>query len=131
MDGKTLVMELTNEQGPGRETQVQPPLAVWTQFFAVELDDDDSLPVLTLNNLDDPNQGLEDRPVVRHDHNWTIEIAGAAPPRPAILWMRRAGDARYDYQVLRPGAADYEHASWMLKNLPNPYRQKGRRWLVL
>lgn len=130
MTQSDLIMELTLEQGPGRETQVQPPLGVWTIYFNVDIVD---LPLqLSLMNRTLPGQQVEDRPVVLHHHNLTIEITGAALPRPAIIRFRRTGVNAYDYWVYRPGIhPEYEHCQWVLQSFPNPHHRTGRLWLVV
>jgi hypothetical protein len=78
-------MDLTLEQGVGRETQVQPPRNVWVQYFDIDLDEDpDALPELVVQDRKNPASEPEHRPVVYHDHNWTIELGDAGMPRPAI-----------------------------------------------
>lgn len=130
MTGDNLLMELGLEQGPPRQTQVQPPMGVWTEYFHVnpyDLAGDDAL---DMKDLGDPATGVVEHRIVEHDHNWTIEIPGAGPPRPAILWIRRVGN-EYHYQVLRPDSADFEHAAWVLETFENPLRRRGRRWLII
>src|SRR5206468_12680698 len=100
MTGHQLIMELTQEQGPGRETQVQPPIDVWVRFFDIQFS---KLPTLRFLNRKRHRPRLETRPVVFHDHNWTIEIAGAALPRPAILRVERIKARTFNYWVYRPG----------------------------
>ena len=128
----TLVMDLTWEQGGGRETQVQPPKNVWVQYFEIDLDEDPgALPTLILHDKKHPSSGPEHRPVVYHDHNWTVEIADAAMPRPAILRLVRVAYHSYDYWVYRPGDSEFDHLNWLLDNVPNPHRTHGRRWLPI
>ncbi len=116
------------EQGPGRETQVQPPLNVWVQYFQIDLDHP---PDLTIINQIDSGYGTETRPVVEHDHNWTIEIAGANVPRPAIIRFLRTDRHSYVYWVYVHGDPEYEHCAWLLEKVPNPSWTKGRNWLIL
>lgn len=123
-----LIMELTLEQGGGRETQVQPPLDVWAHYFALRFEE---LPEYTLMNQRTPNAEPERRPVVEHDHNWTIEIDGAQMPRPAILRLMHTGPDEYAYWVYRPGDPEFDHCNWILDNFQNPIRGKGRRWLII
>jgi hypothetical protein len=127
---RVLVMELTREQGPGRATQVQPPKAVWTEYFGINVDDPNVyLPKLRL--LNGKTQAEVVRPVVYHDHNWTIEIADAQMPRPAILRMSRLGRNRYEYSVMRRGDPEFQLLDWDLNNYHNPLRTHGRRWLMM
>lgn len=78
----TLIMDLTLEQGGGRVSQVQPPKNVWAQYFGIDLDEDpDVLPELVLQDQKHPASAPEHRPVVYHDHNWTVEIGDAGMPR--------------------------------------------------
>ena len=128
MTGDQLIMELTMEQGPGRETQVQPPINVWIRYFDIDFA---SLPRLRFTRRAGPRVRQETRPVVEHDHNWTIELDGAAVERPAIIRVLRTGNRSFDYWVYRPGHPDYEHCRWMLTMFPNPYRHRGRRWLIV
>ena len=120
-------MDLINEQGKGRESQVQPPNEVWEQFF--EFRETAGLrPTFRLQDVlhgSDPEQ----RKVVKHDHNFTLEIADAKPPRPAILRMRKIGVNSYEYWVIRPSSKDYRHFDWMLSNMGN--KDEKRRWLVI
>jgi hypothetical protein len=127
MLGDQLIMELTMEQGVGRETQVQPPLNVWVQYFQIDLDNP---PELTLINQLDSSNGVEIRPVVEHDHNWTVEIAGADVPKPAIIRFQRTNDS-YNYWVYESGDVAYDHCEWLLAMAPNPYWTRGRRWMIL
>jgi len=123
-----LIMELTLEQGGGRETQVQPPLNVWTHYFALRFDE---LPEYTLVNRRDPNAEPIHRPVVEHDHNWTIEIDAARMPRPAIARLLHTDTYQYDYWIYRPGDPEFDHCDWILNNFENPIRTKGRRWFII
>jgi hypothetical protein len=128
----TLVMDLTKEQGGGRETQVQPPKNVWVQYFEIDLDEDtETLPTLMLRDKKHPSSGAEDRPIVYHDHNWTLEIGDAGMPRPAILRLVQVAHQTYDYWVYRPGDSEFVHLDWLLDNVPNPHRTHGRRWLLI
>jgi hypothetical protein len=122
----TLLMELTNEQGGGRETQVQPPKAVWETFFGLQL------PAITLPSLTLVSQtATTTRQVVRHHHIYTIEILEAELPRPAILQMRRIGLHRYWYAVHRPGDPEFAPRDRLVRTLHNPLWQAGRRWVLV
>jgi hypothetical protein len=126
----TLLMELTKEQGGGRETQVQPPKAVWNNYFGIKVGVE-RLPVLTLIN-ESAHPSLEvKRPVIEHDHNYTIELVGAELPRPAILRMRRMGHNRYSYRVHRPTDSTFTNLDTLLQTLHNPLRQSGRLWVMI
>lgn len=126
----TLVMELTNEQGAGRETQVQPPKAVWETFFGIKVGID-KLPVLTLTHESAGSTTTLKRPVIKHDHNYTVEMSGAEPPRPAILQMRRAGHNKYVYCIHRSADTSFASISAYLQTLHNPLRQSGRLWVLI
>ena len=67
----TLIMELTREQGGGRESQVQPPLNVWAHYFGIDFS---FPPALVLQDKKHTSSGFDHRPVVEHDQNWTVEI---------------------------------------------------------
>jgi len=121
-------MDLTKEQGSGRESQVQPPLEVWEQFFGVRVGAN-VRPTFRLQNMmvaSDPEQ----RKVVKHHHNLTIEIGDAKPPRPAILRMRRTGHNAFSYWVYRRSSSAYRHCEWILKNLAEN-KPNERRWIVI
>jgi hypothetical protein len=126
--GDQLIMELTMEQGPGRETQVQPPINVWIRYFDIDFA---NLPRLRFTRQGAGRPRQEVRPVVEHDHNWTVELDGAAVERPAIIRVVRTGPRSFDYWIYRPGDPVYEHCRWMLTTFPNPYRRRGRRWLIV
>lgn len=127
----TLIMDLTMEQGGGRESQVQPPKNVWVHYFDIDLDDlPESLPEIVIENKK-ITSSPEQRKIVFHDHNWTLEIGDAGLPRPAILMVQRINENTYNYWVYRPGDQEYSHLDWLLANMPNPHRTHGRRWLVL
>lgn len=127
-----LIMDLTREQGGGRESQVQPPRNVWVRYFGIDLDDDPAnLPELVVHDKKHSGTEPERRPVVYHDHNWTVELGDAGLPRPAILRMDRVASNTYGYWVYRPGDPEYDHVNWMLENFPNPHRTRGRRWIVI
>jgi len=129
MLGDELIMDLTGEQGPGRETQVQPPRNAWVLYFNIDLDDPPD--ELHLRNRSAAWAAPERRPVVEHDHNWTVEIDGAEPPRPAILRVRRTGPHEYDYWVYRPDENEFHHCDWTLNTFQNPHHTRGRRWLIV
>lgn len=121
-----LVMDLTYEQGRGRETQVQPPLGVWEQFFGVSVHSS-ALPAFRLVNKEADSQP-EQRKVVKHHHNLTLEIAGAKLPRPAILRMRRVDSRSFEYWVYRRWSKAYSHCNWLLDTFAE--RMPERRWMV-
>jgi len=128
MTGEDLIMELTMEQGPGRITQVQPPIGVWAHYYGVDLDNP---PRLRLTNRKRRNARPENRPVVEHDHNWTVEIDAANVTRPAIIRFHRTGNNRYDYWVYARDEQEYLHCRWLLNNFRNPRHLRGRLWLVV
>ena len=123
-------MELTQEQGPGRITQVQPPKDVWASFFGIP-PGTSPLPRLSLiNEKVTPSVQIK-RNVVKHHHTYTIEIADAAMPRPAILQMRQLGLNKYGYIVHRPSDPTFATVNHLVKTLPNPLWQPGRRWVLI
>lgn len=127
---RILVMELTREQGAGRETQVQPPKPVWTEYFKLNVDDQTKpLPRIQLRNTE--TQTENSYPVSHHDHNWTIEVPAARMPRPAILRMARLGRHHYEYSVVRPSDPDFQNLDWSLNNCENPHHTHGRRWFMM
>lgn len=128
MQTKELIMDLTREQGGGRETQVQPPSEVWEQFFGVRVSAP-MRPTFRIQNMK-PHCPPEQRKVVKHHHNLTLEIAGAMLPRPAILRMRRTGHKAFVYWVYRPRSGAYQHCDWLLDNLGSN-GPSGRRWVVI
>ena len=125
----TLLMELTNEQGVGRETQVQPPRPVWETYFGVDLDAD-VFPRLRLSNIGPPAPGGATGVISKHHHNFTIELPGAEMPRPAILEVRKVGPRAFDYQVHRAGP-DFERMRALLQSRANPLWRSGRKWLIV
>jgi hypothetical protein len=127
MQQNELIMALTEEQGPGRETQVQPPKAVWEQFFGVRLNAS-MRPTYRLENIETPS-AVEQRKVVKHHHNFTLEISGATPPRPAILRLKRLGPNSFGYWVYRPPSQEYLHCKWLLDNLGQSDTDRG--WVII
>lgn len=128
MTGDDLIMRLTQEQGGGRETQVQPPVNVWVAYFNLDFLD---LPTYQLRSRSEAWTTPEARPVVEHDHNWTIELLGAELPRPATLHMHRTDEFSFDYWIYRPEDDDFHHCEWMLETFHNPHHTHGRMWLII
>ncbi len=129
MTGEDLIMDLRIEQGPGRDTQVQPPAGAWFSYFDL---DPEELPNLQLVNRRQQNPEPEIRPVVEHGTpNWTVEIAGAAVEKPAIIRLHRTGQNSYDYWVYRPQEPEYAHCDWILNTFENSQHHRGRRWFIL
>ena len=126
----TLLMELTHEQGGSRVTQVQPPRSVWQTFFGLELDEAEQ-PLLTLVHETGTRRLESKRQVVKHHHNYTIELPGAELPRPAILQMRRTGPNTYAYRVHRPKDKTFATVDSLLKTAHNPLWHSGRLWALL
>lgn len=124
----TLVMELLQEQGGPRASQVQPPRAVWESYLGLKWLTP-PYPQLSLTN--EVTGVTTMRPVVEHDHNMTIEIAGAELPRPAILQLRRTGEHTYNYRVHRPGTAAFATLRNLLDTVHNPLRSHGRDWFLM
>jgi hypothetical protein len=132
MTENDLIMELTLEQGLPRPTQVQPPKLVWLLYFDVDLDDPTTFPAITLRDQLNPTATAEQRAVVMHHHNGTLEIAAAGPPLPAIIRIRRVAPNDYHYWVYRQGThAEFERCDWILSTFPNPRWARGRRWLII
>jgi hypothetical protein len=126
----TLLMELTHEQGGDRVTQVQPPKAVWENYFRIDVAKD-HLPALALVNESVYPPVEVKRPVIKHHHNYTIELPGTELPRPAILQMRRVGPNRYSYRVHRPTHKTFPAISNTVQTVNNPLWQPGRRWVMV
>ena len=128
MQTRELIMDLTREQGGGRESQVQPPSEVWEQFFGVRVSAS-IRPTFRIQNMN-VHSPPEQRKVVKHHHNLTLEIADAKPPRPAILRMRRTGHNAFVYWVYRPRSRAYQHCNWLLNTLGSN-GPSGRRWIII
>jgi hypothetical protein len=126
----TLLMELTHEQGGSRVTQVQPPRPVWQSFFGLDLDEIEQ-PLLSLVHEFGSQRLESERHIVKHHHNYTIELPGAELPRPAILQMRRIDVNRYAYRVHRPKDKTFATIDNLLQTAHNPLRHSGRLWTVL
>jgi Domain of unknown function (DUF3883) len=128
--GDQLVMQLTWEQGRGRETQVQPPLDIWRQYFGVT--DIYATPLPSFRLINQRARDIEEptRPAVLHHHNVTIEIAGAVAPRPAIIRMLQTGPHEFEYIVYRPRMSNFRIFDSLLREVPNPFRTSGRRWFI-
>lgn len=124
-------MELTWEQGRGRETQVQPPLDVWRRYFGVPDIYARRLPSFRLINRRAVEVEEPTRPAVLHHHNVTIEIAGAVAPRPAIIRFVQTSRNEYEYIVYRPGMSNFTVYDRLLDEIKNPFRSgRERRWFV-
>ena len=118
-----LIMELTGES---RVTQVQPPWGAWVNFF--QFDPDAPAPI----SLRSEQTGSTiERPVVRHDHNWTVEIPEAACERPAIIRFCRQSQNEYSYWVYVNGNPEFTFYSTLLERYTDPTWIRGRRFLVL
>lgn len=126
MTNSDLIMEMTGES---RDTQVQPSVFAWTGYFYIDLDQ--PLPDLTLTNGRASGSPPVTFPVVRHDHNWTVEIPGSEQPRPAIIRFRRTGPLSYTYWIWGPADPEYGHYDFILSEHPNPHYHHGRRWLII
>jgi len=124
----TLVMELLLEQGGPRASQVQPPRAVWENYLGLKWLTP-PYPHLSLTNEQTGVSAV--RAVVEHDHNMTIEIAGAELPRPAILQLRRTSEHTYVYRVHRPGTSAFKGLRNLLDTVNNPLRSHGRDWFLM
>ena len=127
MRGIHLIMDLTGEQGLTRSSQVQPPIGVWEQFFGFSTQSP-LRPTVRLVNMVDGG-APEQRKVVKHHHNFTIEIRGAKVARPAIVRMRRVDAKAFEYWVYRRGSKEYSHCDWLLKTFSEDV--KGRRWVII
>jgi hypothetical protein len=126
----TLLMELTREQGGNRARQVQPPKAVWQYYFGIMVGRQTLPELFLINEALDPPTEFSFR-VVKHDHNYTIEIPGAEMPRPAILQMRRIGINRFSYRVHRPAHPTFLSIKRLVESLPNPLWESGRLWVLI
>jgi hypothetical protein len=129
-ESATLIMELTHEQGGGRETQVQPPKGVWESYFGIRTESK-RLPMLSFVDSSGAHRSTIRRRVVRHHHNLTIELPGTELPRPAILQVRRLGTNRYSYRVFRPQERAYADLKKLVTSFPNRLWDSGRRWVLL
>lgn len=118
-----LIMPLTGES---RETQVQPPLGAWTGFFQF---DPNHLGKVKLKSAKSKHQ--IQRPIVRHDHNWTLEIPESAGSRPAIIRFRRLASSKYRYWIYRPADPDFEFFDSLLKRYRDPSWISGRPFVIL
>lgn len=129
IQGQTLVMDLLQEQGGRRASQVQPPRAIWEQYLGRKWLVS-SQKSIALESVADGR--VYHRPVVIHDHNMTIEVVGAELPRPAILILKRLSKDRYSYRVIRPNHATFPMFDSVL-NLENPLQTAGarRRWQIV
>ena len=131
MTNDMLIMDLTLEQGAPRETQVQPPAGAWHRYFAVPVTKGSRWSrVFTFRNRR-AGGSTEVRRISSHDHNWTIELNGARPPRPAIIRIDRIRRSRFDYWVYRPDDPEFAHCDWLLRTVRNPWQHKGRRWITV
>ncbi len=126
----TLLMELTHEQGGGRVTQVQPPRAVWESYFRIRVGLE-RLPVLSFVNASVHPLVEMKRYVIKHHHNYTVELPGTELPRPAILQVRRVGRNKYTYSVHRPAHRTFVTMNKLVHSLRNPLWQSGRRWVLV
>ena len=121
-------MDLNQEQGGGRESQIQPPLEVWEQFFGFR-PDVSARPTFRLQPTR-PSDPPEQRKVVKHHHNFTLEVGDAKLPRPAILRMRRAGPNSFEYWVYREDySAGFRHCNWCLEQMG--VKAGDRRYLII
>jgi hypothetical protein len=128
---ETLIMQLTLEQGRGRETQVQPPTDVWSTYFGFNSSGQLPTGEFTLRNGRLPMAKPERRPVVSHHHVWTLEIADAGPPRPAILKLKRVTSTSFLYYVYRTSDPEFGQLQNLLRIIRNPAQGSGRRWIVI
>lgn len=126
----TLLMELTREQGGKRVTQVQPPMGVWINYFGLKTDAE-KLPTFSLINESHHSHTQTERDVVKHHHNFTIELPGTELPRPAILQMRRIAKNKYSYRVHRPSDSTYGAIRERVLTVHNPLWSPGRRWVLV
>ena len=127
MNTNELIMDLTQEQGGGRESQIQPPIEVWEQFFGFR-PDSGSRPTYRLENQKQPSDP-EQRKVVKHHHNFTLEVGDAKLPRPAIIRVRRSGHNSFLYWVYRAKSIEFKHCDWLLENIGE--KSRDRRWLII
>ncbi|CAA7615794.1 hypothetical protein [Magnetospirillum sp. UT-4] len=124
-----LIIDLNLEQGGNRVSQFQPPMSVWAHYFCVNVYG--PLPTFTLTDCKN-GAAPEVRPVVQHDHNWTVEVSDAELPRPAILRLCKTGVDQYDYWVYRPADPEFAYVNWILDTYPNPLKgTELRRWVII
>ncbi|MGP9819352.1 phospholipase D family protein [Salinarimonas sp. NSM] len=122
-----MVMEVTLEQGVYRNSQVQPPVPAWENFFGFRRQLLNASPRL---NLTDEANGVQvTRPVVAHDHNYTIEIPGATVGD--ILRFKKHGARDYSYKLVKPTDREYPELEELLATRNNPFRRTGRLWVLI
>ena len=122
-------MELTAEQGSSRPSQVQPPRPVWEQFVGVS-PDSTTRPTFRLENMRDPGNP-EQRKVVKHHHNLTIEISAAKVERPAIIRLQQRSKNSYAYWVYGKSSKEYNHCKWIVTEFGSQAPNEQRGWLII
>ena len=125
--GSTLVMQLTGEQGTSRQTQVQPPKAVWEDFFQLDLDK--SLPQLQIGPTGSP--ASDRRTVVWTKLSNTHRVEVPSAERGAIWLVHKVAPRTYDYEVVRSSDPRHIVLTRLLETTPNSRWSSGRRWLIL
>ncbi|NKL87330.1 phospholipase D family protein [Rhizobium leguminosarum] len=125
----TLLMELNQEQGKSRMSQVQPPIPVWQNYFGIDIHNIRPLPTLTLKNISTGEKVT--RSIIPHDHNYTIEIPGAGTKRPAILMAKKLADSIFEYDVVTIEDSRFDVYNDILSGIDNPLKRGVRRWVIV
>lgn len=128
LEKMTLVIDLMQEQGGRRASQVQPPKAVWEEYFKMPW----LIPTNKKLKLRNVRSGeYYERPVVIHDHNMTVELSGAQLPRPAILVLKKVGKYSFEYSIYRPLDKQFAVYDTLLSTIENSLRSGARRWFAI
>lgn len=125
--GTILIMEITGEQGPGRNTQIQPPLPTWEVFFGLTTYDLHNNPTITL--LDEFVGVAADKRIVKHDHNFTIEIKNAK--KGDIIVLKKMSNLEFTYRLHKPDDVEFSGLAHVLSTTVNPLRTRGRLWIII
>jgi hypothetical protein len=72
---------------------------------------------------------VEQRKVVKHHHNFTIEISGAKVARPAIIRIQRKGVNSFGYWVYKAPSKEYKHCKWLLQSFGDNCGERG--WTII
>lgn len=125
--GNELIMEILQET---RETQVQLPIYVLSQYFGIRTDE---AAVITIRNRRDGQ--ARHRPIVHLLHNDThrIEVESIKGlKRPLIMKFARDPfrSDMYEYELLKHGSRDFRRMNRLLQTQGHQTRASARRWLV-
>lgn len=123
--GNELIMEILTET---RETQVQIPVKVLTQFFGVRRDEK---AVITLKNKRTGES--KNRRIVHHRGMHRVEmefIKGLT--RPLIIRLERdlSRQDTYQYELLKRGSREFRRMRRLLLTQGYQTHSRARRWLV-